>query len=265
MRFTAHSACLLISCLLHSSLSSATRFLAVSCTVGEQALLPCWWKSVLKDVDPSPPHIQWRTITAEMVFEQWGVRQWQANEYKDRVQVPEALLDSGDCSLVIKEVQMDDTGKYESFMMVEKDRSRKTRVFIQGVKLSVTNHKSHETRRVGGDLVLDLRTRLSERVVFQSRENSSAWTDVWMRNDKDGQRLEKHPIKEQLTIKNLKSSDAGTYQVLDEHDRAISRVRLSVEGFSEADVFRDAGDRSSSASLLVCFALVASFHVQLQS
>lgn len=53
---------------------------------------------------------------------------------------------------------------------------------------------------------------------------------MWMRGDENTERLEKHPLKEQLTIKNLKSSDGGTYKVLDEQGLAVSTVLLSVEG-----------------------------------
>lgn len=60
--------------------------------------------------------------------------------------------------------------------------------------------------------------------------NSSQWSDLWMRGDEDNQRLEKHPVKEQLTVKMLESSDEGTYKVLDEHGLAISTVQLAVEG-----------------------------------
>lgn len=60
--------------------------------------------------------------------------------------------------------------------------------------------------------------------------NSSEWLDVWMKGDANSERLEKHPLREQLTIKKLKSSDEGTYKVLDENGLAVSTVQLSVEG-----------------------------------
>ncbi len=60
--------------------------------------------------------------------------------------------------------------------------------------------------------------------------NSSEWLLLWMRGDEDTERLQKHPLKEQLTVKMLKSSDAGTYKVLDEHGLSVSTVMLSVEG-----------------------------------
>lgn len=60
--------------------------------------------------------------------------------------------------------------------------------------------------------------------------NSSQWSDLWMRGDEDSHRLEKHPEKEQLTVKRLHSSDEGTYKVLDEYGLAVSTVQLAVEG-----------------------------------
>lgn len=60
--------------------------------------------------------------------------------------------------------------------------------------------------------------------------NSSEWSDVWMRGDKNSERLQKHLLNEQLAIKMLKSSDEGTYKVLDQNGLAVSTVQLSVEG-----------------------------------
>ncbi|KAM6975013.1 galectin 17 [Tautogolabrus adspersus] len=121
-----------------------------------------------------------------------------------------------------------DMGRYESFMVVDGAWSTKTRVFIQSVKLLVSDHKSLQTRAPGEDLVLDLHTSHSVRVIFQGR-NSSDWTDLWMKDDENSLRWEKHPLREQLIIKNLKHSDEGLYKVLDEHGLAVSSVQLSVK------------------------------------
>ncbi|XP_060948355.1 galectin 17 [Limanda limanda] len=255
--------CFLIVSLVDSA-SLTTRFLSVRCTVGEQAVLPCSWKPRLRD--PASCHIQWQTTTTAAVFEQQGARRWQAEEYEDRVEVPEEKLGSGDCSLVISDVQITDGGRYESFMVVDGERSMKTRVFIQGVKLSVLDRKSHQTRGPGGDLVLDLVTRHSVRVVFQGR-NSSVWEELWMKGGSDSERLEKDPLREQLTLRGLRGGDEGTYKVLDQHGLAISTVQLAVHGESpdarvqdqvENSISADAV-RSSRSLLLLCFTLVSSF------
>ncbi|XP_076610231.1 galectin 17 isoform X2 [Chaetodon auriga] len=225
-RFFVLLCCLLVGGLVDSfSVSSTTR--SVISRVGNQAVLPCSWKSRLGEEAPPTCHIQWTTPPG-IVFEQQGHNKWQAEAFQDRVEVPEEKLGSGDCSLIINDVQIGDTGRYESFMVVDGVKSTKTRVFIQSVKLSVFDHKSHESRGPGEDLVLDLYTQHSLRVVFQGR-NSSQWSDLWMRGDEDSERLEKHPVKEQLTMKKLKSSDEGTYKVLDGHGLAVSTVQLSVE------------------------------------
>ena len=57
---------------------------------------------------------------------------------------------------------------------------------------------------------------------------------LWMRGE-NSQRLEEHPLLNQITLKNLRHSDEGTYKVLDERGLSVSTVQLSV-----------AGERSSS-------------------
>ncbi|XP_034456191.1 uncharacterized protein lgals17 [Hippoglossus hippoglossus] len=131
-----------------------------------------------------------------------------------------------------------------------------------------SDHKSHQARGPGGDLVLDLVTRHSVRVVFQGR-NSSEWSELWMKGDNNSLRLEKDPLKEQLTLKSLQRSDEGTYKVLDEHGLAISTVQLAMQGESpdvrvhgkmENKVSGDAV-RSSRSLLPLCFALITSFQI----
>ncbi|XP_053303526.1 galectin 17 [Pleuronectes platessa] len=261
--------CFLIVSLADSS-SLTTHFLPVTCKVGEQVVLPCSWKPRLSA--PASCHIQWQSTTTAAVFEQQGARRWQAEGYSGRVEVPEEKLGSGDCSLVISDVQITDTGRYESFMVVDGERSRKTRVFIQGVKLSVFDRKIQQARGPGGNLVLDLVTPHSVRVVFQGR-NSSEWTQLWMKGDSDSERLEKDPLREQLTLKSLQRPDEGTYKVLDQHGLAVSTVQLTVQlnvhGESpdvrghdemENEISGDAV-RSSRSLLLLCFTLVTSFQI----
>lgn len=60
--------------------------------------------------------------------------------------------------------------------------------------------------------------------------NSSQWSDVWVRGDDDSERLEKHPVREQLKMRKVTRSDEGMYKVLDDHGLAVSTVQLAVEG-----------------------------------
>ncbi|XP_041822974.1 uncharacterized protein LOC121628125 [Melanotaenia boesemani] len=260
--------CFLIGSLVDSSiLPSAARPLSITSTAGSQAVLPCSWKTSLGEVAPSACHVQWDT-PPKTIFERYGDAEWQAAEFKDRAVVPEEKLESGDCSLIIKDVQIGDTGRYESFMVVEEGRSRNTRVFIQSVKLYVTDHKSQHFHRPGEDLVLELHTPHSFRVVFQSR-NSSEWSDLWMRGDENSPRLDKHPILEQLTLKKLTSSDEGTYKVIDEQGLAVSTVQLSVEENLPAfkahqtlsNIPTDDAAKSSYSALLALSVLVSSFQI----
>lgn len=99
-------------------------------------VLPCTWKSHLGEVSPSTCHIQWKS-PVDMVFEQKGVQKWQADDFEGRLEVPQDRLGSGDCSLIISDVQIQDAGQYDSFMVVDGARSTKSRVFIQSVQLSV--------------------------------------------------------------------------------------------------------------------------------
>uniref|UniRef100_A0A3P8S007 Immunoglobulin domain-containing protein n=1 Tax=Amphiprion percula TaxID=161767 RepID=A0A3P8S007_AMPPE len=264
--FFLHLQCLLTVDLVDSSSLPSTRSLSITSMVGSQAVLPCSWKDRLGEA-PAFCHVQWATLS-DTVFEQRGDDRYQAAEFRGRVKVPEEQLGSGDCSLIISDVQIGDTGRYESFMVVDGQRSRGTRVFIQSVKLSVFDHKSHQSGRPGGDLVVDLHTPRSVRLVFQGR-NSSVWSDMWMRGDKNTWRLEKHPLLEQLTIRNLKRSDEGTYKVLDGQGLAVSTVQLSVEENSTAARVNlmlenrptDAAVHSSCSHLLLVSLLVWSFHI----
>ncbi|XP_022075219.1 uncharacterized protein LOC110969444 [Acanthochromis polyacanthus] len=264
--FFIHLQCLLIVDLVDSSSLPSTRSLSITSMVGSQAVLPCSWKDRLGEA-PTFCHVQWATLS-DTVFEQRGNDRYQAAEFRGRVKVPEEQLGSGDCSLIISDVQIGDTGRYESFMVVDGQRSRGTRVFIQSVKLSVFDHKSHQSRCPGGDLVVDLHTPRSVRLVFQGR-NSSVWSDVWMRGDKNTRHLKKHPLQEQLTIRNLKKSDEGTYKVLDGQGLAVSTVQLSVEENSTAarvDPMLEhrptgAAVHSRCSHLLLVPLLVWSFHI----
>ncbi|KAK2830912.1 hypothetical protein Q5P01_018843 [Channa striata] len=248
-----------------SSLSSAAGTLSISATVGGQVVLPCSWKSRLGSATPSACHIQWAD-PVDTVFEQWGEQRWQSAEFEGRVEVPEEKLESGDCSLIISDVQVRDTGRYESFMVLDGARSQKTRTFIQSVKLSVFDHKSLSSLGPGEDLVLELYTSHSMRVIFMGR-NSSEWSNLWTRDDNDTENVEKHPLKEQLTVKKLRPSHEGTYKVLDEQGLTISTVRLSVAEKSTAvkssqvqESPTSAGDavRSSCSAVLVLLLLLVS-------
>ncbi|XP_068431816.1 galectin 17 [Clinocottus analis] len=243
------------------SSSPPPRYLSVTCQVGGRAVLPCSWKRRPGE-EAAARHVQWATPD-DPVFELRGERRWTAESLRGRADVPRAELGGGDCSLVISDAQIGDSGRYLGFMLLD-GRGAKTRLFLQRVRLSVLDHKSLQARGAGEDLELELYTRHSERLVFQDR-NSSRWAELWAREDGDSERLVKHPLDERLTMKKLSSADEGTYKVLDEHGLAVSTVQLSVEGSSTAlraqqllEERAPAGDgATSSCSPLLVFALLA--------
>ncbi|XP_041664877.1 galectin 17 [Cheilinus undulatus] len=267
--FSVDLLCFLVGSLADSSsLPSSTLPQSITHKVGEQAVLPCSWKSRLGEVDLPSCHIQWKN-PLKTVFEKRGESKYEAMAFKGRVEVPEERLGSGDCSLIIRDVQIMDTGRYESFMVVDGAWSSKRRVFIQSVRLLVSDHRDLRFHAPGEDFVLDLYTNHSQRVIFQAR-NSSEWTDLWMRGDKDSERLDKHPLMEQLTIRNLKYSDEGLYKVVDDHGLAISTMQLFVKEGSisyrkqqtqENQEPTDGAPKVSSSSLLLFSALVTILHI----
>ncbi|XP_054910904.1 galectin 17 [Poeciliopsis prolifica] len=252
-----------------SALPSVANPVPVLTEVGNQVVLPCSWKDSQKEVSASGCHIQWMT-PPYTVFEQLGEDRWQAAEYEGRVEVPLEKLNSGDCSLIIKDVQISDTGRYESFIVVDGVRSQKSRVFIQSVKLSVTDHKSQKSLYQGDDLVLNLYTPHSYAVVFQSR-NSSEWVNLWKRGDENNERIEKHHQLEQLTIKNLQYFDEGIYKVLDQDDLSVSTIKLSIKENSPSSriqekreqILIDAAATSSCSALLLSVLLLCSHIIYL--
>lgn len=86
---------------------------------------------------PSIYHMQWLN-QVDTVLEQWGPDRYEAPEFEQRLEVQEVeKREAGDCSLIINDVQIGDAGQYESFMVVDRAASEKTRVFIQSVRLLV--------------------------------------------------------------------------------------------------------------------------------
>ncbi|XP_037548969.1 galectin 17 [Nematolebias whitei] len=250
-----------------SALPPAAQPLSIMSTAGSQVVLPCSWKPHQAEVGPSSCHVQW-VSPPFTVFEQNSEDKWQQERFDGRLEVPTVKLQAGDCSLIIKDAQIEDTGRYESFMVVGGARSMKTRVFIQSVKLSVTDNKSWDSHHPGEDFVLELHTRLSFTVVFQGR-NNSAWQELWKRGDENSERVEKHPVLEQLTIKKLRRSDEGIYKVLNENGLSVSTVQLSVTenspSFSahrkQENVPTGEAAKSSCSALLIVSLLVLSFQI----
>ncbi|KAI5615889.1 hypothetical protein C0J50_8738 [Silurus asotus] len=125
----------------------------VSGYLGSTAVLPC----KLKSVGPET-HIRWST-ESEIVFERKGVNSYQADGYKDRVDVPEEELRKGNLSLVLRNLQLTDKNVYNCSYKVRVYK-RDTRVIpefreISSVSLSVSEKppekKSDEVSSPTGD------------------------------------------------------------------------------------------------------------------
>lgn len=210
-----------------SSLPSAPAEV-VSCRVGTSTLLPCSWKSRFRSSSLPAPHVQWSMESFGPVLEQKGSRKWTSPDLSDRVEVKESELWSGDCSLVIKDVQVTDGGQYDGYMILDQEGSKtKAGVLLSSVKLLVFDHSSVLSKSPGEDLVLDLHTPHSMSLVFQA-SNSSEWVRLWQRDVPGSTRLQKDPLRQQLTLKSLTRSDEGIYKVLDENGLTVSSTRLSV-------------------------------------
>lgn len=264
--------CIIIQCLrtealVHTS-SSSSAILPISYMAGGQATLPCSLSHLGETAVSAVYHVQW-TALSEIVFEQRGDEKWQAPEFEGRLRVPEERLRSGDCSLIISDVQLGDAGRYDSFMVVDGQRSLRSRLFMQAVELDVRDHISSQVQQLGEDMVLQLYTPHSDIVVFQAR-NASGWSDLWKRGDNNSLRLEKHLMFEQLTVKRLEASDEGTYKVLDQHGLPISTVELSVgtqarrgQGKREQYVPTDGTVKSYPALIYLAVLLLGSQMLQL--
>ncbi|XP_066538053.1 versican core protein-like isoform X1 [Hoplias malabaricus] len=98
---------------------------------GSSAILSCNFSTELLS---EYPHVEWRRYYG-IVFEKSDEGLYQAEEYKDRIDVPEDKLLNGDCSLVINNIKPEDAGVYEAFLVVKQESPPQSkRVFLQRVE-----------------------------------------------------------------------------------------------------------------------------------
>lgn len=115
----------------HLDLSLSADPQVVSARLGSTAVLPCEPSHASKPT----VYVQWRTDSA-VVFERTRRDSYQGERYKGRVDVPEKQLLEGNCSLVLKNVYINDAGVYYSYLVM-KHRKRSVARFIQRVELEV--------------------------------------------------------------------------------------------------------------------------------
>ncbi|KAJ3609047.1 hypothetical protein NHX12_023574 [Muraenolepis orangiensis] len=209
--------CAVLACVLQikvGPVSPAPSPEVVVCAAGGQARLPCIRRTA---------NVEWSSqAPPDTVYERWGDQVWAAPDYLGRVEVPADQLEAGDCSLVIRDVQILDGGMYDSYCVESQGKT-----YLGSVRLSVTDHKLRRSVGAGEDLVLELHTPQAVRVVFQER-NASEWSLLWLRGDKVSPRLYKHQEREEVVLIQTTSQDQGYYKVLDHHGLAVSTLQLTV-------------------------------------
>ena len=99
--------------------------------MGQSAVLPC----LLSSLDQAAPYIQWLS-TAETVFERMGSEKFQGQGYEGRANVPQGMLEQGNCSLFLEDVRLTDSGVYESYLVVG-DTRVKSKVLQQSIQFIV--------------------------------------------------------------------------------------------------------------------------------
>ncbi|KAI5613398.1 hypothetical protein C0J50_11368, partial [Silurus asotus] len=110
-------------------LHSGESVFSVSGDLGSTAVLNCKLESVGAET-----HIKWSTKSG-IVFERQGESSYQGEGYKDRVDVPEEELRKGNCSLVLRNLQLTDTNVYNCSYEV-KLYKRDTRVDTEFKEIS---------------------------------------------------------------------------------------------------------------------------------
>ncbi|KAF5888580.1 uncharacterized protein DAT39_021720, partial [Clarias magur] len=124
-------------------LLSAEPEISVSGPVGSTAVLPC----ELTSVDTHTLYIRWNT-ESEIVFERLSEKLYHGEGYEGRVDVPVEKLRKGNCSLVLHNLRLIDTGVYSSYLL-KRPNNRQT-VKINSVNLTVYENDHSELQRLFG-------------------------------------------------------------------------------------------------------------------
>ncbi|KAF7702609.1 hypothetical protein HF521_001892 [Silurus meridionalis] len=104
--------------------------------VGDTAIIPC----KLSDVSSQRPYIKWH-VGSQTVFEGDTETSTTSKSYEGRADVPRESLRNGNCSLVLKNVQLSDKDEYKCYVVT----AIYERKLISRVNLSV-KEKSDERK-----------------------------------------------------------------------------------------------------------------------
>ncbi|KAF5897265.1 ATP-binding cassette sub-family G member 2-like, partial [Clarias magur] len=111
---------------------SARLQISVSGAVGSTAVLPCELWSVFFQI----PYVRW-LIESETVFERVGEETYEGEGYEGRVDVPKEELNKRNCSLVLRNLTLTDSGIYTSHQKVMRTKRSPVRT-VSRVNLSVS-------------------------------------------------------------------------------------------------------------------------------
>ncbi|XP_063041262.1 galectin 17 [Engraulis encrasicolus] len=235
----------LFGTLLCSHVNCSPSLISISCGVGQSAVLPCM---VLSPSSSSPdqlalpppsdsPYIQWLSMS-ETVFERMGPEDFQGEGFEGRADVPQEMLQRGNCSLLLGDARLVDSGVYQSYLVVGQTKVKR-KVLLQSVDLVVRDYKLKQTVRKGSDLLLELHTPQAQQVVFQ-KEQHPRWAVVWSRGGVETRSRSSSSSSsrvrqdgERLIFTDIGWEDEGTYRVMDEHGLALSTVMVSVTETTE--------------------------------
>ncbi|KAF5893097.1 antigen like protein, partial [Clarias magur] len=233
--------------------------LQISAHVGSTVILPCDWR----DLSITIPHVEWYADN-DIVFERMGKEAYPGESYEGRVDVPEDELRNGNCSLILKNVSINDAGVYRSSMVVQ--HPRKT-VLVQKVQLSV--YTLQISARVGSTVILpcdwrDLSIKIphvkwyiDHDIVFE-RMGKEAYAGERYEGRVDVPEDELRKGNCSLVLKNFNSSDGGVYRsyMVEQHPRKsvlVQKLHLSVYKKSQILCMRLAG----IMSLYICILCAA--------
>ncbi|XP_026876225.2 uncharacterized protein lgals17 isoform X2 [Electrophorus electricus] len=152
----------------------------------------------------------------------------QGESYENRADVPMEMLAEGNCSLILSDVRFRDAGIYESYLVVGQSRV-KNQILIHSVRLAVVDHKHIQSVESGKDLILDLYTNQAKMLVFQ-QEGTPEWRVLWQRGQDSGGERWVEERGRKLVVREVVTSNSGTYRVVDEEGLTLSTVKVSVTG-----------------------------------
>ncbi|XP_047675920.1 uncharacterized protein LOC113656605 isoform X3 [Tachysurus fulvidraco] len=214
---------------------SAESLVTVSAQVGSTVILPC---KLTEEFKPTSV-IRWQ-FNKDIVFERSSNGTYSGSGYEGRVDVPVDELRKGNCSLVLKNIRVNDTGIYNSGTMVHVDNNTAERKEINSVRLSV--YGLQISAPVGSTVVLPcdwshlsiktphVKWFIDSETVFERKgkdvNQSQGYKD---RVDVPEDELLKGNCS--LVMKNISVYDAGIYSssMMNDTEVLVQKVELSVE------------------------------------